>query len=170
MASEQIQIDGLSEILAKLDALPEIIKNGAVRGAITAGCEVLAARARELCPVAPPTKNNAEKYGAVAGSLRSSIKVLPVTFNKGWANGTVSAGGKIAYYARWVEFGTAAHYIKAGKGALPFDGTFRKVVLHPGAEKHPFMRPAIDSAHGAAIDAFADYCRHRIEVENLLAA
>jgi HK97 gp10 family phage protein len=168
--SEQFQIDGLSEILAKLDALPEIVKNGAVRGAIEAGCAVIADRARELCPTAPPNSRNAQRYGAVMGSLKASIKVLPVTFKQGWANGQVSAGSKVAYYARWVEFGTAAHLIKAGQGKLPFDGTYRATVHHPGAAKHPFMRPALDSARDAAIDAFADYCRHRIEVENILAA
>ena len=44
---------------------------------------------------------------------------------------TVSAGGGLAFYASWVEFGTPPH-INGGK----FAGT-----QHPGTEKQPFFWP-----------------------------
>jgi HK97 gp10 family phage protein len=44
---------------------------------------------------------------------------------------TISAGGGLAYYATWVEYGTPPH-INGGK----FAGT-----LHPGTQKQPFFWP-----------------------------
>jgi len=44
---------------------------------------------------------------------------------------TISAGGGLAWYATWVEFGTPPH-INGGK----FAGT-----LHPGTRKQPFFWP-----------------------------
>jgi len=38
-------------------------------------------------------------------------------------------------------------------------------VEHPGAEQRPFMRPALDSASQAAVQATADYIRNRLAKE-----
>ena len=161
----EIQMDGLSELLKALDELPERIKKNAVRGAIRAGCKVFANEAKQLAPIGPP---GSDKYGSYAGALRDSIKARSVRFNGDWVNGRVSAGNKVAFYARWVEFGTAAHLIKPKNAkALFFGGIFAEGVNHPGAKKHPFLRPALDKASNAALEAYAAYCQRRIDKENL---
>ena len=166
--SQSIAIEGLSDALAALDALPDRITRMCVYEGVRIGAEALAARARELAPVAPPTTFNASRYGAVAGSLRASVKVNPPTYSGDWVNCKVSAGSKIAYYARWVEFGTAAHQIKPRyRKALTVEGGYAEVINHPGAQAHPFMRPAVDSAGQIAVEKFTQFVHRRIEVDNL---
>lgn len=62
--------------------------------------------------------------------------------------GSVSAGAK---HARWVEYGTKPHIIRAKRAkALRFEqnGTvrFAKWVKHPGTKPRPFMQRARDKA------------------------
>ena len=61
--------------------------------------------------------SNGETRGSVKGAEGLSV--------------TISAGGGLAYYATWVEFGTPPH-INGGK----FAGT-----QHPGTENQPFFWP-----------------------------
>lgn len=164
MSVEVVKIDGLGECLAALNALPDRLTTLAVRPALTYACELLADRARQEVPAAPPTKANADRYGAVMGALRASIKVLPTTVNGTWVNCTVSAGSKVAYYARWVEFGTAPHDIKgAMRKAVAFDGWVRDVIHHPGARKNPFMRRAADGGYADALARFSESLNRVLE-------
>jgi HK97 gp10 family phage protein len=75
--------------------------------------------------------------------LRNSI-VMAIT---GSLSGSVSAGGRAASYARFVENGTPPHDIKPKKaGALRFvlngEVVFRRIVHHPGTAERPFMARA----------------------------
>lgn len=175
MARVGFEIDGLDEVLANLQQLPSAVEYNAVRGGLVAGCEVIAQRARETLQangsVSPPSAT-AQRYGAMQGQLMRSIKVLPLNgSNKGWVNCKVSAGSKIAYYARWVEFGTAPHQIKSMFGKiLDFGGTFRQVIDHPGARAKPFMRPALDGARSDAVEAFVNFCKQQLQVQANLRA
>ena len=92
----------------------------------------------------------------------------------------VSAKNPSPYYAVWVEYGTAAHLIKVSdqdrptrmthnglkaysmktinkmvaSGSLVIGKNFvGPVVSHPGATPRPFMRPALDTKAGAALEA-----------------
>jgi HK97 gp10 family phage protein len=74
----------------------------------------------------------------------------------------IKAGGKTksgdAFYAKFVEFGTAAHAIKGRNGGwLSFGGLFAKSVQHPGMKPSPFMRPALDAKSGEAVVAVGNY-------------
>jgi len=81
------------------------------------------------------------------------------------AGGKVKGGG-IAYYARFVELGTAAHVIKAPPGAkLNVHGIFRSSVIHPGAKKKPFLRPAMDGQAQPAVQAMREYIRNRLSTK-----
>jgi len=78
----------------------------------------------------------------------------------------VRAGGKKAFYAHMVEFGTARHFIKPKKRkSLFFAGIAREVVDHPGTSPKPFMRPALDNSQREAVDAAAAYIRARLAKE-----
>jgi HK97 gp10 family phage protein len=52
---------------------------------------------------------------------------------------TIYAGNEAAYYARWVEFGTAPHNIAKGGRNKSFKGSG---IPHPGAAPNPFFYPA----------------------------
>lgn len=159
------EIKGLAELQRALDALPANIEKNCLRGALRAAQKVIATIAKNNAPVAPPTQTNAQRYGAYAGALRDSIRIVTSSKN-GKIIATVKAGNKKSYYAHWVEYGTAAHKITAINGkALSFGGAARMVINHPGAQQKPFMRPALANGTNAALDQFAAYMRERIDKE-----
>ena len=151
MVSE-LHVSGLSELDKLLKELPAKIEGNIMRGAMRAGAKVMEARAKELVPVK-------------SGQLRDSIKVSTKS-RRGRVSATVRAGGKKAFYAHMVEFGTARHFIKPRKRkSLFFAGMAREVVDHPGTSTKPFMRPALDNSQREAVDAAAAYIRARLAKE-----
>lgn len=58
---------------------------------------------------------------------------------------TIYAGDEVAYYARWVEFGTAPHSLAKGADRSARGGRGKRQdqgAQHPGAAAHPFFFPA----------------------------
>ncbi len=145
-------IEGLSELDRMLKELPAKLEGTVVRGGLRAGATVLQKAARELAPVR-------------TGKLRASIKVSTGIRN-GRVYARVRAGGKDAFYAHMVEFGTAAHVIQGKRGGwLNIGGRWALKVNHPGSMMKPFMRTAVDGFQGDAVDAMAAYLRERIPRE-----
>jgi hypothetical protein len=75
----------------------------------------------------------------------------------------IGVGRKVAFRAKFIEYGTAPHVItvqKAAPATLPRKGLanketgqfFGKKVNHPGTAPHPFLRPALDSKGPEALD------------------
>jgi HK97 gp10 family phage protein len=152
----EIHVTGLAQLQALLDELPARIEGNVVRGALRAGAKVVSDEAKRLCPVGK------------TGDLRDSIRVT-LRSKHGRISAMVKAGNARAFYAHMVEFGTARHWIKPkNRKSLFVAGLLREAVDHPGAKKEPFMRPAIDSKAGEAIDVMAAYLRDRIpkEIDN----
>lgn len=148
MASE-INVTGLAELDAMLKSLPAKIEANILRGAMRAGAVVLQDKAKQLVPVDD-------------GDLRASIKVRTRS-RRGRVSATVTAGDRKAFYVRFVEFGTAKHFIKPKtRKSLFFAGLAKEVVNHPGARAKPFMRPALDEASPQAVEAAAAYIRKRL--------
>lgn len=136
-------ITGLSKLDRKLRRLPAVAL-AEIRAAMERAADDIVALAKSLVPIdsgdlqdsigwtwgAPP--RGSITLGKVA---RSSLgKQLTIT---------VYAGDDKAFYARWVEFGTAQHTIKAKNfPALGPRGRYGHEVDHPGAAAHPFFYPA----------------------------
>ena len=81
------------------------------------------------------------------GELQSSIGTGPVELVGSVVTGTVEAN---APYASFVEYGTGQRgAASAGAGAGPYSPNW------PGMPAQPYMRPALDTARPAIIDAFA---------------
>lgn len=151
--SEEVKVTGLAELQVLLDELPAKIEGNVVRGGLRAAAKVVEAEAKRLCPVGK------------TGALRDSIHVS-MRSKHGHISATVKAGGKKAFYAHMVEYGTARHWIKPKyRKSLFVAGLMKEAVDHPGAKKAPFMRPAIDGKATDAIQAMADYLRDRIPKE-----
>ena len=153
----ELHIQGLAELHKALQQLPEELEKKILRGALGAGARVMKKAAQERVPVK-------------SGALRKSVRVK-TSARKGRyrLKATIVAGNKEAFYAHMVEFGTARHMIRAGaKKALLFGGVMREQVEHPGADPHPFMRPALDASSEAAVQAFAEHVRQRLEKEGAL--
>ena len=154
--SEEI-VTGLAALQQYLDQLPAKVERNVLRGALRAGAKVELAEAKRLVPV--------EHGGAHAGALRDSLRIK-TSSRGGLVKAIVSAGSKVAYWAKWVEFGTAAHFIKpCNRKSLFLAGMFKEGVNHPGAKKKPFMRPALDNTANAAIAAVGEYIRTRLSTK-----
>jgi HK97 gp10 family phage protein len=143
----ETRVDGLAELQGFLDQLPALVERKLMRGALRAGQTVVLNDAR----------------GAVhdiSGDLAASMRVT-TSVRDGVVKASVKAGNKKAFYARWVEFGTAAHYIKPkNKKSLFFAGIFNEGFQHPGSKKNPFMRPALDQAANDNSPAFQAVVAH----------
>lgn len=159
-------ITGLEDLTMQLTRLAPNIQKKLLRGALRAGQVVIANMAKDKVPVSPPSAENARLYGTTAGALRDSIRVSSRLRGTNVV-ATTKAGNKIAYYAHFVEFGTAAHAISAANGgALSFGGRMVDSLQHPGAVAHPFMRPALDWAatnESAPFRAVAAYLAPKLE-------
>jgi HK97 gp10 family phage protein len=149
-----VEIKGLAELHKLLQELPAKVEANVMRGGLRAAGKVIEEEAKRLAPV---------DRGDLRDSIRASVRIQR---RKGLVEGTVKAGGKKAWYARLVEFGTAAHLIRPkNRKSLFFAALAREEVSHPGAQKKPFMRPAFDSKAREAIKAMADYIRVRLPKE-----
>jgi HK97 gp10 family phage protein len=175
-----VHIHGLADLQRTLDQIPAKIEANVLRGALRAGANVIADEARRLVPV---------KTGQLKESIRVSVRPFPggklvATVKaggrfkvyaagkaiKGASYKTTGASGKPDYhapfYAHFVEFGTARHWIKPkSRKSLFIAGLLKELVDHPGGRAKPFMRPAFDGKARAAIEAMAAYIRTRLPKE-----
>lgn len=157
----EVKVKGLADLQAMLEELPAKIERNVVRGGLRAGAKVIQEEAKRLCPVGGGQLRKGETPGALRDSVRISMAA-----RRGKVTATVKAGNRAAYYAHMVEFGTARHWIKPkNRKSLFLSGLMKEVVDHPGAQKKPFMRPAIDGKAEEAINEMADYIRERIPKE-----
>jgi HK97 gp10 family phage protein len=141
-----VKVSGLKELNVFLDTLPDKLQKNVMRAALRAGAKVIADQARENVPVA-------------SGKLKKDI-TIGTRSRGGVVTASVKAGAKSAWYAKFVEFGTAAHEINAKPGSvMMFNGQIAIRVNHPGAKPQPFMRPALDARGQAAVQAVAEKMR-----------
>ncbi len=170
MANETtVTVNGFKELDEALKQFAPKLEGAIIRGGLRAGTSVFLKRARQFVPI---------KSGALRRSLR-----IRTSSKKGQLTATLVAGGKEAFYAGMVEFGTAPHLIVArnqqdrnvaakvnratdnGAKALSFGSTIVEQVQHPGSAPRPFMRPALDGGEQEALEAMGAYIMNRIEKE-----
>ncbi|WP_296584229.1 HK97-gp10 family putative phage morphogenesis protein [Xanthobacter sp.] len=133
---------GLAKLEKKLQRLPDVTRTQ-IKAAIEASAEDIVRLAKSLVPVR-------------AGELRDSIGWTwgapprgSITLAKSAASllgkdltVTVFAGDDKAFYARWVEFGTAPHSLAKGADRSSKGKRISGGRQHPGAKSHPFFFPA----------------------------
>lgn len=173
-----VKFKGGRELAAFLDSLPDKLARSALRSALRAGAKVIMEEA----------KNNVSVQD---GHLRNSMKLT----TKASRDGTVSASVYTRlFYAKFVEFGTVAHWIKvrdkdrpgrmtrrgfrkysigtlnrmAQRGSLVIGGNFIGAsVVHPGAQAKPFLRPALDAKAADAVRAVGLQLQKRLNKHGL---
>ena len=150
-----IRVKGLAELQKMLGTIAPRIQKNIMRGALRAGMQVIRKEAQS-------------NIHSVSGLLASGLKVS-TRVTGGRVISKLKATGKHAPIAHLVEYGTAAHSIDAKiKRGLSFGGgVVRKSVNHPGARPAPFMRPALDSQHRAAVVAVGSYVKQRLTKQGL---
>lgn len=156
-----VVVKGLAELQKVLESLPAKIEMNVMRGAIRAGAKVIKDEAKRLCPVGSGQLPAGETPGALQDSIHVSARN-----RQGVVTASIKAGGGRVYYAHMVEYGTARHFIKPkNRKSLFIAGVFKEVIDHPGAKKHPFMRPALDGKAQEAVETAAQYVRDRLPTE-----
>jgi len=177
MATSLTKFKGGRELQAFLNTLPAKVEKNIMRSALRQGANVIKDEAKAQVPV---DQGDLEKSIRVSTrSRRGEVKAIVKTDD---------------YKAKWVEFGTAPHFISVKESAKPTRktrrgartvsvGTVNKMVkngslviggdfvgesvAHPGARPNPFMRPAIDSKTNEAIVAVGSQIRKRLTKEGL---
>lgn len=163
MTADTFHVKGLAGLAKALAELTPKIEKNIMRGALRAGMKPIRADARA---------NVAKQSGALARGLKvSTDSRRKIVYAK------LKTSGKHDYIARFIEFGTARHWISSKKGKMlriagvNLDGnatlTFKARVDHKGARPLPFMRPALDAQAGAAVAATAGYIRGRLTEQGI---
>ncbi|HYD66171.1 HK97-gp10 family putative phage morphogenesis protein [Azospirillum sp.] len=125
---------GRDRLLTKMRALPSEVRS-AIKQALAEGADEITDMQRRLVP--KQSGDLAKSIGSTFGKYRAeNANVRGVSAFAGAGDPdltvTIHAGDAKAYYASFVEFGTAPH-VNGGK----FKGT-----QHPGTAPQPFFFPA----------------------------
>ena len=150
-----VKIQGFDILKQRLSALPERLRRNIMRGGMRAAVAIIRKAARANAPVGR------------TGNLRRSIRVSTRAFRDGWVEGTVKAGGKLAYYANIVEVGAKAHPIRVTRAANALNLGGRalvKSVQHPGFQGRRYMERAAKQSEVPASNAFAAYVNNRVGI------
>lgn len=124
----EMKIEGLSELRKALLELPQELRKGPLRSAVSAGAKVVQDRARANAPVDSGTLRRAI-YRTRSKSQSSAVQetaIVGIRFGKKYQKRKQDA-----WYWRFIEFGTSK---------LP---------------ANPFMRPAFDTTKTGQIQAIA---------------
>lgn len=148
-----VNVSGLAELNKLLEELPGKLRANVMRGGLRAGFSVVKVEA---------AANIHSVSGLLAKGLSIGTRVRGDT-----VSATITAKGKHGFVARWVEFGTAVHLIRAKLGhGLKLPAGVVSEVLHPGGRPKPFMRPALDSQAQAATIRLGEYIKDRLSTQH----
>jgi len=130
-------VQGISDLNKKVAQLPKRIE-AAARGAMETGADELVEMMKRLVP--KDSGDLRDSIGWTWGNAPAGAKVIAQSDpNERGLRITVYAGSKKAYYAAWVEFGTAPHNVATGGGNKSFSGVSNE---HPGSRAQPFFFPS----------------------------
>lgn len=157
---------GREGVSAYVRSLPAQIERNLLPGAARAGGKVIATEAADQCRSREVAAKIEMKVRRDDGRVVARIGVA-----EGWAR---SVG-------IWLEYGTDPHYITVDDsqrqgmsanrinrlakngGTLVINGTpVGKTVFHPGAQAHPFLRPALDTRFSDAVAAAQRHISSRV--------
>lgn len=159
-------------------ALPGDIERKLLRGAARAGADVIADEARANVRSPLVAQHLGIKVESEIGHVVAKVRITGTSKEAGWAR---SVG-------IWLEYGTDPHYITvddsqregrtakrinhlAKQGVLVINGRpVGKTVFHPGAQAHPFLRPALDIREADAVAAAQNYINARVSRTGIAAS
>lgn len=157
-------VRGRAQVKAYMGRIPAELEDKVLRGAARAAARVVADDAKDR---------------SISTEVSAAIKVATKR-ETGRVIGKVQVKGPGAYKASWLEYGTEGHFISvdesvrdgmsigrinrlAREGSLVIAGHFvGSTVWHPGAQPHPFLRPALDLNEAEALAAAQSYINTRI--------
>lgn len=161
--NDTIHVKGLADLGKALQTLPDKLQKNVLRGALRAGMKPVRVQARA---------NVVKQSGVLAKGLKVSTDSRgKMVYSK------LKTSGAHDFIARFIEFGTARHWIssKSGKmlriAGVSAEGgsfvTFKQRVEHTGSRAFPFMRPALDAQATNAVTAAGEYIRGRLTEQGI---
>ncbi len=130
-------VQGIAELNKKVAAIPKRIERAA-KSAMETGAQELVDMMRRLVPV--DSGDLRDSIGWTWGNAPAGAKVIAQSDpDSRGLRITVYAGNEKAYYAAWLEFGTAPHNVAKGGGNKGFKGDAHG---HPGSRAQPFFFPS----------------------------
>lgn len=175
-----LTVPGLDAMVREIQGFAPALREKLLKGACATGCSVLRAEAVRR---APEYEEDVPVGHPPAGTLKKAIyqtrwtdkctnqaEVWFVDVRKGkrfrHTGKTSSAAGptqgvnKDAFYASWVEFG---HYTRSPKGITKVaKAAARALGVATYVPPHPFMRPALETKKGEALEAMRQYLAQRL--------
>lgn len=159
------KIEGLAAIAGTLRGLPAKLQRQILKKALAKATKPLVAAARRRVPVDSGLAK--KSIGRKMISYRRSGAIVAVLGpRQGMAAEVVRKGRRTpvkedpALIGHWLEFGTKPHSLdtdaRAPRGkqrTADWRPTGRKI--HPGAQAHPFLRPAFDAEKSHVVAIFA---------------
>ena len=136
------KILNLAKLERKIRALPVRAKVEITK-AMASSADEITDLMRNLVPVNDGALKKSIGWGWGPDVPKGAMKLATVA-GRGLAKDftiTIWAGDNEAFYARWVEFGTAAHAVDAGGGTVAGKAGFARGEgdHHPGAKAQPFF-------------------------------
>lgn len=133
-------VKGINDLNKKVAQIPKRIEVAA-RRAMEKGAEELVEMMKRLVP--KDSGDLRDSIGWTWGNAPAGAKVIAQSDpDERGLKITVYAGNERAYYAAWVEFGTAPHNVAKGGGNKSFKGA---ATGHPGSRAQPFFFPSYRS-------------------------
>lgn len=130
--AELTHIKGSAEFERVLKELPDYIAKRVVRGALSAGAEVIRVEAAQNAPVGDRLHKDKKGNVLIPGTLKASVRKWHIKNDQTTHAAAMGIGlpkNSIAWYGRLLEFGWSGD--QAG---------------------HPWLRPAVDTKYRQALD------------------
>jgi HK97 gp10 family phage protein len=165
--SVSLQVKGLDQLLAELNALPQAIQTRLMKGVVATGASVIRKKAIDLAPeftgdVAaghppPGTLKKAIYQARMVSACTATREVWIVDVRRGKRAQSFGKKGenRDAFYALWVEYGHFTRVPHAMTKQAKAAG--RALGVAKWVPPHPFMRPAVVMASQQAFEAMRAY-------------
>lgn len=163
---------GGADVRRFMQQLPAELEKKVLRGAARAGGKIILEEAKDRSISGDVDEALVLRSKAEAGRI-----TVKITVRKGWGRAI----------ANWLEHGTDPHFISVREdqrggmgigrinkltkdGSLVIGGQYvGETVFHPGAQAHPFLRPALDIKGADAIAAAQAYINARVTRSGIVA-
>lgn len=170
------EVSGLRELEQALVEIGNVASKKIMRQAMMYATKPTLDAMKSFAPVGDGVGKDYKGNPKSAGRLKKTIKRKFKTkgIGRSYAEIDVGAMGRDAYYAKWVEFGTAPHFINRGANRVnargkvinkvsDSKGTANERKMHPGSRPHPFIRPAWNMTKDQIITRFKDRLAQSID-------
>ena len=151
MTTNSITLDGIAEVLKKLDSLDKAVTKDINGTALFAASTVIKKEIESRAP---------KKRGQLAKSIKRKREHVNTLVRE-----VIIYFGRKGSHAHLVEFGTAPHLlVQKGKAVIigRSGNIVRGPIMHPGSTPHPFIRPAFDSKKEQAVRRYEKSIRAQV--------